>query len=423
MKQTVKCFGAVLIAAFAAIMSVGSAVAEVAPAANGGLAFSRGQSVGWGNSTVAHRINVIPTIGANAKVVTDGGGNSKTDDWHPAFSWSGSKIAFTRYRGPGDADIFTMNPDGSQVNALTSGPGHKTDAEFTTDDKRIIYTSDQDGDMEVYSIGIDGNGGKQLTKNSVDDTSPSVDRDGYIYFQRNFDIYRMNPDGANILQMTDNPALDSQPSTSRTGNIVAFSSNRDGNWEIYSMKPDGSAEKRLTNDPKVDQCADVSPDGKVIAFCTTRYSTNDDPWGYDIATVGTAGGVATRITFKKTTDVEPSWQPAPILFPGTLNLPVFQVPPIVSTTIPLSPNPSLTPSVKGSSSLGTTVKLFKTGNCSGNPVATGPADKFNSVGLQVQVTPGSTTTFRATATNGVNVSSVCSPTSVTYTHEEQQKER
>lgn len=88
----------------------------------------------------------------------------------------------------------------------------------------------------------------------------------------------------------------------------------------------------------------------------------------------------------------------------------------ISGTTPTSPNPSTTPLVYGTVTAtgDTTVQIFANSACSGPPLATGTGAAFTSPGIQVSVTPGSTTTFWAnTVKNGATFA--CSTTSATYT--------
>ena len=61
----------------------------------------------------------------------------------------------------------------------------------------------------------------------------SSNRDG------NWEIYMMNADGSNQINLTHHPADDRGPVWSPDGKRVAFFSNRDGNEEIYVMYSDG----------------------------------------------------------------------------------------------------------------------------------------------------------------------------------------
>src|SRR5687767_3515904 len=63
----------------------------------------------------------------------------------------------------------------------------------------------------------------------------------------NWEIYTMRADGSDMQRLTYDNAEDSTPSWSPNGQRLAFTSNRRGNWEIYTMRTDGSDVQRLTH--------------------------------------------------------------------------------------------------------------------------------------------------------------------------------
>ncbi len=91
-------------------------------------------------------------------------------------------------------------------------------------------------------------------------------------------------------------------------------------------------------------------------------------------------------------------------------------PPLVTLTSvdPASPSGSTTPVVRGDAEAGSTVRMYTTADCTGSPAATGTASAFASTGFTVTVAMGSTTTFRATATDAAGNTSACSTSSLTY---------
>jgi hypothetical protein len=88
--------------------------------------------------------------------------------------------------------------------------------------------------------------------------------------------------------------------------------------------------------------------------------------------------------------------------------------PILTGSDPASPNPSTEPRLLGHAS-GTAIKVYATSNCSGAPIAIGTAEELEGSGVGVKVAAGSTTIFRATASDESGDTSGCSPTAVTYT--------
>lgn len=136
---------------------------------------------------------------------------------------------------------------------------------------KIAYTSDQDGNAEIYIMNPDGNNPIRLTDNPAYDAWPTWSPDGsQIAFMSdrtgNPDIFVMTADGTNLRQLTDHPANDIWPEWSPDGTRIAFPSRRDGNFEIYIMNPDGSDQQRLTNTPGHEDFPAWSPDGTRILF-------------------------------------------------------------------------------------------------------------------------------------------------------------
>lgn len=81
----------------------------------------------------------------------------------------------------------------------------------------------------------------------------------------NFEIYVMNTDGTGITNLTNNPARDEQPAWSPDGMSIVFTSDRDGFPDIYIMSKERN-DIRLTQDANIEINPTWSPDGKKIAF-------------------------------------------------------------------------------------------------------------------------------------------------------------
>ncbi|HYY04420.1 MAG TPA: LpqB family beta-propeller domain-containing protein [Gaiellaceae bacterium] len=99
---------------------------------------------------------------------------------------------------------------------------------------------------------------------------------GTIVFTSNRDgneeIYAAAADGSNQRNLTQNPAVDRQAAWSADGSRIAFVSDRDGRQDLYVMDADGSAQTRITDGfyLSVDTEPSWSPDGKHIVFASTR---------------------------------------------------------------------------------------------------------------------------------------------------------
>src|SRR6201997_1190090 len=60
-------------------------------------------------------------------------------------------------------DIFTANPDGSDLKQLTNAPGYDAEAIISNDGKKIVFSSIHTGALDIYTMDADGSNVKQLT--------------------------------------------------------------------------------------------------------------------------------------------------------------------------------------------------------------------------------------------------------------------
>ncbi len=139
---------------------------------------------------------------------------------------------------------------------------------------KIAFSSDRDGNDEIYVMNPDGTNATRLTNNRAIDELPRWSPDGKrIVFQSkrdgNYEVYIMNSDGSDQENITNNPADDGTPCWSPDGHTIAFYSNRDGKNQIYSMNVDGTELKKLTNENTGAFAPDWSPNGRQIAFTSS----------------------------------------------------------------------------------------------------------------------------------------------------------
>lgn len=139
---------------------------------------------------------------------------------------------------------------------------------------QIIYCSEDDGDFEIYSVNADGSEVTQLTKNDDKDTNPACSPDGkFIAFssQRdgNSEIYVMDVSGNNQINISNTPKYwEIMPQWSPDSKKICFASNRDGEgyYDIYTMNADGSNVQQVFESSVHDWAPTWSPDGSKICF-------------------------------------------------------------------------------------------------------------------------------------------------------------
>lgn len=252
--------------------------------------------------------------------------NTSSNEFQPAFSPDGERMVFTSNQNGNE--IYMMDADGTNRIRLTNNVARDARPAFSPKGDRVAFTSNRDGDDEIYMMDakdIDGDGnGDYLTKltnnTGVIDTHANFSPDGErVAFTSNldgdFEIYVTHADGGgNSTRLTDNQgvvglpnlARDEFPAFSPDGSRIAFSSGRDGNFEIYTMDAadengDGNGDnpKRLTNDPETDSKPDWGPTPEVPVDikpegCPNPLNT-DEEGVLPVAVLGTDDFDATQI--------------------------------------------------------------------------------------------------------------------------------
>ena len=117
----------------------------------------------------------------------------------------------------------------------------------------------------------------------------------------NSEIYIMNPDGSQQVNLTEHPAADFEPAWSPTGEQILFNSNRDGEWDLYLMDADGKNVRKVFAKSADRREPTWSPDGKQIAYLRR------DEWAIYTATID--GKTVERITDVGDGGGNPAWSP------------------------------------------------------------------------------------------------------------------
>jgi TolB protein len=197
-------------------------------------------------------------------------------------------------------DIFTANPDGTDLKRLTTTPGYDAEATISNDGKKIVFTSVRNGDLDIYSMDANGKHVKQLTHELGYDGGPFYSPDGkwIIYrayhpksekeiseykelLQQNLirptslEIWIMKADGSGKRQITNLGAASFAPSFFPDGKRIIFSSNQGstggmGNFELYAISLDGTNLERITVSEGFDGFPMFSPDGTKLVWASNR---------------------------------------------------------------------------------------------------------------------------------------------------------
>ena len=188
---------------------------------------------------------------------------------------------------------------GNIIDQLTDEPGYDAEATVSRQGDKIVFTSDRSGDLELYTMNIDGSDVKQITNElgydggaffSPDGTKlvfrssrPSTDEEKAEYKQllseglvapTNMELYICNVDGSDLRQITNLGKANWAPFFHPSGEKIIFSSNHAGargfEFNLFMINLDGTGLEQITYDSVFDAFPMFSNDGKQIVFSSNR---------------------------------------------------------------------------------------------------------------------------------------------------------
>ena len=182
----------------------------------------------------ASQVAVVKPDGWGFRVIADDGANNGFPSWSP----EGNRIVYKRGR---QLVILTL-ADG-KVTPLTDEKHWYNFPQWSPKGDTIMFTSDRDGDFELYTI---------------------------------------HPDGSGLRRLTNVPGINAHSAWSSDGEWVAFSSGRMGfkdemalydgvpqpYGEIFAMRADGSDARQLTDNKWEDAAVGWVPESKAGARST-----------------------------------------------------------------------------------------------------------------------------------------------------------
>src|SRR5439155_1546837 len=98
--------------------------------------------------------------------------HSPANDFEPAWSPDGNRIAFARFVGNA-GDVWVMNADGSNQVRLTTSAADDEEPAWSPDGSKILFKSTRDGGAQIYVMNADGSGQHVLVTSGDYDAEPS----------------------------------------------------------------------------------------------------------------------------------------------------------------------------------------------------------------------------------------------------------
>ncbi|MCH7905020.1 MAG: PD40 domain-containing protein [Armatimonadetes bacterium] len=199
-------------------------------------------------------------------------------------------------------DLYRRDVGTWKLESVLSLPGYLAETTLAPGGQYMTFTSDFEGDLDIYRADLNGFGVKKLTDEFGYDGGPFVSWDGKtIVFRRSpldmtaeergdysrlladhmvrpgeMEVWIMNADGSNKRQITHLGGANFAPFLHPDGETIIFGSNhtdpRGREFELYTINVDGTGLERITFIDEFDGFPMFSRDGKKLIWASNRYN-------------------------------------------------------------------------------------------------------------------------------------------------------
>jgi Tol biopolymer transport system component len=155
----------------------------------------------------------------------------------------------------GDLELYTMNIDGSNIQQITDELGYDGGAFFSPDGTKLVFRASRPKTEEAIRLYKN-----LLGKNLVQPTE--------------MELFVCNVDGSDLRQITTLGKANWAPFFHPSGDKIIFSSNHKSErgfpFNLYMIGLDGQGLEQITFDEEFDSFPMFSPDGKKLAWSSNR---------------------------------------------------------------------------------------------------------------------------------------------------------
>ena len=212
-----------------------------------------------------------------------------------------------------------MNADGTSQTRLTNNAATDFDPTWSPDGTKIAFTSNRDGNLEIYTMNADGTGQTR---------SPTTRRRRRARLVAERDQDRVPERGRQLRDLHDERrrhepdaphqqrGVDTAPAWSPDGTKIAFTSGRDGNLEIYTMNADGTGQTNVTNNAARDVEPAWAPAPRQLSIDDVSHAEGNSgttTYTFTVTRTGSANAVSTvhyATADATATDADNDYEPA-----------------------------------------------------------------------------------------------------------------
>ncbi|MEO0597404.1 MAG: hypothetical protein AAFV98_05885 [Chloroflexota bacterium] len=239
--------------------------------------------------------------------------NNDVDDWGATWSPDHSQLAFRSMR-TGNSAIYTMNADGTDIERITpdylyvGSPTYQATLTWSPDGTHIAYSANHSGNWDIYKSAVNYRAHERLTSHPANDLHPDWSVNDEIIFNSDregrLEIFTIDADGTNLQREwahTGEAFTIMVPRWSPDGTSYLVFKNYDTvEADIFLINSNGEM-SQLTIGAGIDRVPTFSPDGTHIVFRSERDGDSD------IYTMNLRTGDVLPLTNDNNTNMSPDW--------------------------------------------------------------------------------------------------------------------
>lgn len=233
--------------------------------------------------------------------------------FYPSLTRNGRSVLYSQYVEQNNYDIFRMDIADGSVDRLTNSYGVDNAPEESPDGQSITFMHSAPARNTFNIMKMDTSGSHIGNIPHVNGWDPTWSPDGNsILFASDRDgtvqLYTIHTDGSKLTRITNLPSIRGRSDWSSDGRYIVTYSGESWHRELYIMNADGSNVQQLTPSGGNSQGPSFSPDGKWVAF-TAYFDHYGEDNGCEIYIIRIDGTDLRRLTNNDYCDYQPRWGP------------------------------------------------------------------------------------------------------------------
>ena len=243
------------------------------------------------------------------RLTTDG----DRQHYYPALSPDGRSVVYAAFREANVYEIYEMDLASGGVVQLTNRLGIVNSPDISPDGQAIVFKNTTANSSRNLIMLMNRNGADPNNIPGITGWDPSWSPDGKsILFASDIDgtvqLYTIRANGKELHKISNLPAIRGRSDWSNDGRYIVTYSGGDWKREVYIMNTDGSNAHVLSPVGGNSQGPSFSPDSQWVTF-TSYFDHYGDIHGCEIYILRIDGTDLRRLTDNDYCDYQPRWVP------------------------------------------------------------------------------------------------------------------